>query len=75
MSEEDAVGKVPDTPENAAACLCGGCPSKNQEDMTFYCVKGKSPAPVQRGFCACKWCALWSGYGLEKDFYCADGAE
>ena len=68
------MGKVPDSEENAAACLCGGCPSKNDDGMSFYCVKGQSPTPVERGLCACKWCPLWSGYGLEKEFYCADGA-
>jgi hypothetical protein len=66
---------VPDSEENAAACLCGNCPSKNDDSMAFYCVKGKSALPVERGFCACRWCPLWSGYGLQKDFYCADGAD
>lgn len=69
------MGKVPDKQENAAACICGGCPSKNDDGMSFYCAKGQSPAAVERGFCACRWCPLWSGYGLEKDFYCAEGAE
>lgn len=69
------MGRVPDSEENAGACLCGGCPSKNDDGMVFYCVKGKSALLVERGFCACRWCPLWSGYGLEKDFYCADGAD
>ncbi len=69
------MGKVPDSAEDAGACLCRGCPSKNQDDMVLYCARGKSPTAVERSFCACKWCPLWSGYGLEKDFYCADGAD
>jgi len=69
------VGKVSDTEENAAACICEGCPSKKDDGMKLYCSRGKSPQEVERGFCACKWCPLWSGYGLEKEFYCAEGAE
>ncbi len=67
------VVNIPDTAENAAACLCANCPSKVAEDRTFYCVKGCSSLPVTRGFCACRWCPLWSCYGLAGDFYC-DGA-
>ncbi len=66
---------VPDNQENAAVCLCGGCPSKNQDGMSLYCARGQSPTPVERGLCACRWCPLWSGLGLEKDFYCAEGVE
>jgi hypothetical protein len=69
------VGKVPDNEESLAACICGGCPSKNQDGMALYCAKGKSPAAVERAMCACRWCPLWSGYGLENDFYCAEGTE
>ena len=69
------MAKVPDSGDNAAACLCRDCPSKKDDNMSLYCAKGKSPATVERGFCACRWCPLWSGYGLEKDFYCAEGPE
>ena len=69
------MARVPDTKENAAACICGGCPSKSEDGMTFYCAKGKSQQAVERTFCACKWCPLWSGYGLERDFYCVEGVE
>jgi hypothetical protein len=61
---------IPDTPENAAACLCGSCPSKPADEGSFYCVRGSSELPVTRGFCACRWCPLWSGYALTDDFYC-----
>lgn len=67
------MGEVPDRPENEAACLCGGCPSKVEDGMRFYCVRGASTMSVTRGFCACRWCPLWSGYGLDRDFYC-DGS-
>lgn len=69
------MGKVPDSPENAAVCICAGCPSKNQDGQSLYCARGKSPAAVELGKCACRWCPLWSAYGLEKDSYCAEGAE
>jgi hypothetical protein len=64
------VENVPDSQENEAACLCGNCPSKNEDGMHFYCVRGTSPMTVSRGFCACNWCPLWSGYGLARAFYC-----
>jgi hypothetical protein len=67
------VEDVPDSEENEAACLCANCPSKNEDGLGFYCVRGKSPLTVGRGFCACSWCPLWSGYGLTKDFYCDGG--
>ena len=64
---------VPDTEESRASCLCGSCPSKPADDMTFYCVSGKSPAPVTRGFCACNWCPVWSCYGMTSTFHCDEG--
>jgi hypothetical protein len=67
------VGVVPDSEENEAACLCWDCPSKNEEGMRLYCVRGKSAVAVDRGFCACSWCPLWSGYGLTEHFYCDAG--
>jgi hypothetical protein len=73
--KEVEVGRVSDTKENAAACICAGCPSKTEDGMSLYCARGKSSMAVERGFCACKWCPLWSGYALEKDFYCAEGAD
>jgi hypothetical protein len=69
------MGKVPDTPDSTASCICGNCPSKADDGMSLYCTKGKSTKVVKRGFCACKWCPLWSGYGLENDVYCAEGTE
>ncbi len=64
------MAEVPDSPENATACLCGNCPSKNEDGMGFYCVRGTSPMSVNRGFCACNWCPLWSGYGLTRLYNC-----
>ncbi len=64
---------IPDTAENAAACLCGNCPSKVPDDQAFYCARGCSPLPIYHGFCACRWCPLWSCYSLDGDFFC-DGA-
>ncbi|MBN1630083.1 MAG: DUF2769 domain-containing protein [Thermoleophilia bacterium] len=64
------MAQVPDSPENEAACLCKNCPSKVDDGMHFYCARGASPAVITRGFCACRWCPLWSGFGLSGDFYC-----
>jgi hypothetical protein len=68
--EEVNVGEVPDSPENEAACLCDKCPSKVDDGMRLYCARGNSTLAVTRGFCPCRWCPLWSGYGLDADFYC-----
>jgi hypothetical protein len=65
---------ISDNEENAAACLCGNCPSKAEDGMSFYCVRGRSSTTVTRGFCACRWCPLWSGYGMQADFYCDESA-
>jgi hypothetical protein len=67
------MGKVPDTEENMAKCLCRECPSKPKDDMDFYCAKGKSPDSVRRRGCACGDCPLWPGYGLTKGYYCDEG--
>lgn len=64
------MADVPDSPENEAACLCGNCPSKNEDGMRFYCVRGTSSMSVNRGFCACNWCPLWSGFGLTRLYNC-----
>ncbi len=72
------MAEVPDTEENLTTCVCGGCPSKPPGDMILYCVKGESPTRgnggANRSFCACSWCPVWSGYGLEAHFYCGEGA-
>ncbi len=52
------MGKVPDTSDNMAKCICGECPSKNQDDMGFYCAKGKSPLTVRRRGCVCGDCRV-----------------
>lgn len=67
------MGVVPDSEENEAACLCGDCPSKGDDGMRFYCVRGRSLGGVTRGFCACSWCPLWSGFGLTERFFCDGG--
>jgi hypothetical protein len=71
------VADVLDSPENAATCLCGNCPSKNEDGMSFYCVRGTSSMSVNRCLCTCNWCPLWSGYGLTRVYNCDkyDGAD
>ncbi len=67
------MGKVPDTEENMAKCICGECPSKPQDDLDFYCARGKSLGSVRRRGCACGDCPLWPEYGLTKGYYCDEG--
>ncbi len=64
--------KVPDTPENMARCLCGGCPSYPGEGG-FFCAKGKSDLPVKQRGCLCGDCANFKEYGLQEGYYCING--
>lgn len=67
------MGKVADTNENMANCICGECPSKNKDDMALYCAKGKSTLAVRRRGCVCTDCKNWRDYGLTKGYYCDEG--
>ena len=67
------MGKVADTQENMAGCICGDCPSKPRDDRSFYCAKGKSSESVRRRGCLCGDCRNWRDYGLTKDYYCDEG--
>jgi len=71
--KEADVGKVADTPENLARCICGDCPSKPQDNLAFYCAKGKSPGSVRRRGCICGDCQNYSDYGLTMSYYCDEG--
>ena len=48
-TEEVSVSSVPDSPENEAACLCGQCPSKTEDGLRFYCVRGQELGRVGAG--------------------------
>jgi Protein of unknown function (DUF2769) len=67
------VGKVADTQENMAKCICGDCPSKPQDDLALYCAKGKSSQSVRRRGCVCGDCQNYADYGLTKAYYCDEG--
>ena len=67
------MGKVADTSENMANCICEECPSKNHDDSGFYCAKGKSTMSVRRRGCLCSDCKNWRDYGLTKGYYCDEG--
>ncbi len=66
------MGKVPDTPENMARCICGGCPSY-PGDGGFFCAKGKSAQPVVKRGCICGDCANFKEYKLVDGYYCVTG--
>jgi hypothetical protein len=72
------MAKVADTQENAMKCVCGGCPSYNDcmkdKNEILYCARGKSGCDVQRKGCICGDCPLTAEYGLDKLFYCIEGA-
>jgi len=66
------MGKVPDTPENMARCICGGCPSYPAEGG-FFCVKGRSAKEIDKRGCICGDCAIFKDYELAGGYYCAAG--
>ena len=66
------MAKVPDTPENMARCLCGGCPSFPGEGG-FFCAKGKSTKDITRKGCLCSDCQNFKDFNLVDGYYCADG--
>jgi hypothetical protein len=66
------MAKVPDTPENMARCMCGGCPSYPGEGG-FFCAKGKSSHDIRRRGCVCDGCPNFKEFGLADGYYCADG--
>ena len=67
------MGKVPDTQENMANCICGDCPSKPKDDLALYCAKGKSSESVRRRGCVCGDCPVWNDYDLVKGYDCDEG--
>jgi hypothetical protein len=68
------MGKVADTPENMARCICGDCPSKPEDLFALYCAKGKSPEKVKARGCLCPDCPLYVELDLTYDYYCEAGA-
>jgi hypothetical protein len=67
------MGKVADTRENFARCICGECPSKPEDLTALYCAKGKSPARVKARGCLCSDCPLTPEFDLTNDYYCEAG--
>ncbi|MFH0917119.1 MAG: DUF2769 domain-containing protein [bacterium] len=67
------MGKVADTQENMANCICGDCPSKPRDDRAIYCAKGKSPESVRQRGCICGDCKIYADFGLTKGYYCDEG--
>jgi methylamine---glutamate N-methyltransferase subunit C len=65
------MGKVPNTPENKARCLCGGCPSYPAEGG-FFCARAYREDITKRG-CLCSDCANFKDFGLVDGYYCAAG--
>ena len=66
------MGKVPDTPENMARCMCGGCPSYPGEGG-FFCAKGKSSKEMTKRGCLCTGCPIFKDYELTGGYFCVAG--
>lgn len=63
---------VPDTEENMARCICGGCPTYPGTGG-FFCAKGKSDQPAPKKGCVCGDCENFTEYGLQDGYYCWEG--
>lgn len=68
---------VEDTKENAAKCICGKCPSKDDcmgaNEEWLYCARGKSKCVVAQKGCICGACPITAQYKLNKYYYCING--
>ena len=69
---------VPYTKENAAKCLCPGCPTLNEcmrnRNQRLFCSGGKTECDLERKGCLCGECPIESEYGLTEFYYCDEGA-
>ncbi|RJP28310.1 MAG: DUF2769 domain-containing protein [Actinobacteria bacterium] len=72
-----ARGRVPDTPENFAQCICRNCPTHDEcmkERMQgLFCARGKSDCDFERKGCICGECPLATNYRLVDYYYCDTG--
>jgi len=71
--------KVPDTEDNAAICICPGCPTYNdcmrEASQALYCSRGKTDCSPDQHGCICGECPIKSDYMLSGMYFCINGAE
>jgi len=73
--------KVPDAPDNLAACICPECPTiKNnacvkEKGGTLFCARDKSACEIKDRGCICGICPLWDKYELVNGSFCLYGIE
>ena len=69
------MGVVADSPENAKACTCPGCPTFKESHLSglLFCARGKSESVTQKG-CICPNCAVWKNNKLTDQYYCSIGS-
>ncbi len=66
---------VPDNEENAKLCLCPGCPTYKQNNLsgTLFCGRGKAAPNIKAVGCLCPGCPVYKKYSLTQMYYCMQG--
>jgi glucose/arabinose dehydrogenase len=72
------VGRVPDTPENFAKCICMNCPTHNacmkERKHGLFCARDKTDCDFVRMGCICGECPIATNYRLTDYYYCDIGS-
>ena len=70
--------KVDDTANNAARCLCPGCPTYDEcmkgKDVKMFCSRGATDCDPKPKGCICGECPVWADYDLGSYYFCTSGA-
>ena len=66
---------VADSPENAKACVCPGCPTFKESRLSglLFCARAKAGESVMQKGCICPNCAVWKNNKLTDKCYCSMG--
>ena len=66
---------VPDIDENAKLCVCPGCPTYKQSNLSnnVFCARGKANQPAKAVGCLCPDCPVFKKYALGQMYYCVLG--
>lgn len=66
------------TDDNAARCLCPGCPTFNscmdKASELLFCSAGATECQPERHGCICGECPVWAENGLKTFYFCLNGA-
>ena len=66
------MADVPDTEANRKECVCPSCPSFPHDcrGELLYCAVGRTSCEIHARGCLCPDCLVYSGYGLDRIYFC-----